>query len=152
MDYQLRNAHEDDAEAVSKVILQALRETNAQDYPPAIIAQVQHSFSPQAVAALIRQRQVFVALAGDRVVGTASLDANVVRTVFVTPDLHGQGIGRLLMSRVEQVAREGGIEVLTIPSSVTAEQFYAKLGFKVVRENYHGEERTLIMERSLLSR
>ena len=40
--------------------------------------------------------------------------------------------------------------MLTVPSSVTAEPFYAKLGFRPVRDSYHGEERTIIMERPLL--
>jgi hypothetical protein len=39
--------------------------------------------------------------------------------------------------------------MLTVPSSVTAEAFYARLGFKAVRDSYHGDERTIIMERPL---
>jgi hypothetical protein len=35
----------------------------------------------------------------------------------------------------------------SVPSSVTAESFYAKLGFNAVRDSYHGEERTIVMER-----
>jgi hypothetical protein len=38
---------------------------------------------------------------------------------------------------------------LVVPSSVTAEQFYAMLGFKAVRDSYHGDERTIFMERHL---
>jgi hypothetical protein len=39
--------------------------------------------------------------------------------------------------------------LLTVPSSVTAEPFYARLGFKAVRDSYFGDERTIIMERAL---
>ena len=53
------------------------------------------------------------------------------------------------MAKIERTARKAGMRVLTVPSSITAEQFYTKLGFKAVRESYHGEERTIIMERSL---
>jgi len=38
---------------------------------------------------------------------------------------------------------------LAVPSSVTAEQFYSKLGFSAVHDSYHGEERTIVMERNL---
>jgi N-acetylglutamate synthase-like GNAT family acetyltransferase len=86
-----------------------------------------------------------------RIVGTASLDAGSVRTVFVAPDTQGRGIGKLLMRAVEEAAREAGLQALVVPSSVTAEPFYAKLGFKAVRDSYYGEERTIIMERSLAS-
>lgn len=93
---------------------------------------------------------VFVALADNRVVGTASLDGQVVRTVFVRPRLQGQGIGRQLMNAVEQTAKRLGVEILSVPSSVTAARFYRRLGYSVVRETFHGEERTIVMERRLM--
>jgi N-acetylglutamate synthase-like GNAT family acetyltransferase len=110
---------------------------------------VEQSFSPDAVLALMAKRTVFVATIGNRVVGTASLDGSVVRTVFVAPDIQTRGVGKLLMAEVEHIARERDIPTLTVPSSVTAEAFYARLGFKAVRDSYHGDERTIIMERAL---
>lgn len=151
MGFRIRAAHADDAVAVSKVILAALRETNAKDYTEEIIRRVESSFGPDEVQELIKKRKVFVALAGARVVGTASLDGKVVRTVFVAPDTQRQGVGNLLMAEVERTAREAGVETLVVPSSVTAELFYTKLGFKAVRDSYHGDERTIIMERPLAS-
>lgn len=145
----VRAATVDDAPAVSSVILKALRESNAKDYSPEVIARVEASFSPSALVNLFQQRQVFVALQDQQIAGTASLDGRAVRTMFVTPDLQRQGIGRRLMEAVEDAARKAGIEVLAVPSSVTAEQFYAKLGYKAVRDSFHGDERTIIMERVL---
>lgn len=151
MAIEIRTANEDDAEGISEVIIAALRTTNAKDYAQAVIEQVEKSFSPNAVAALISKRMVFVALEAGKVIGTASLDGQVVRTVFVHPSSHGQGIGSQLMSTLEQTARGLGIEVLRVPSSITAERFYKKLGYSVVREAFHGEERTIVMERYLMN-
>lgn len=148
-DCTIRPALDDDAADISTVILRALRETNAKDYTDEIIARVEQSFSPDAVRALIAKRTVFVAIIGDRVVGTASLDRSIVRTVFVAPDVQARGIGKLLMAAIEHIARARNIPALTVPSSVTAETFYARLGFKAVRDSYHGDERTIIMERLL---
>lgn len=149
MDCTIRPALDDDAADISAVILRALRETNAKDYTDEIIARVEQSFSPDAVRQLIANRTAFVATIGSRIVGTARLDGSVVRTVFVAPDLQAQGVGKLLMAEIERVARERNIASLTVPSSVTAETFYARLGFKPVRDSYHGDERTIIMERLL---
>jgi GNAT superfamily N-acetyltransferase len=149
MEYTVRAACAADAEEISGVILRALRETNADDYSPDVIARIEQSFSPAAMANLMSQRKVFVATIRQRIVGTASLDGKVVRTVFVTPEMQGRGVGKLLMAAIERAAREDGVEVLAVPSSVTAEQFYLKLGFKAVRDSYHGEERTIIMDRAL---
>jgi len=149
MDYMIRPALTDDAADISAVILRALRETNAKDYTDEIIARVERSFGPDAVRELIRKRTVFVATIGNRIAGTASLDGSVVRTVFVAPDVQARGIGKLLMAGIEHIARSRNIPALTVPSSVTAETFYARLGFKAVRDSYHGDERTIIMERLL---
>ena len=149
MNCTIRPALDDDAADISAVILRALRETNAKDYTDEIIARVERSFSPTAVLQLIGQRTVLVATVGSRLVGIASLDGSVVRTVFVAPDVQAQGIGKLLMAEIERTARERSIPSLTVPSSVTAEPFYARLGFKAVRDSYHGDERTIIMERLL---
>ena len=115
-----------------------------------MIARVEQSFSPAAVSNLLKSRLVFVAVDHDSVVGTASLDGRVVRTVFIDPGYQGRGIGRALMAEVERAAAERGITVLAVPSSVTAEPFYAKLGFNPVRDSYDGEERTIVMERPLI--
>lgn len=53
------------------------------------------------------------------------------------------------MGEVGLAARKAGVTTLTVPSSVTAEAFYVRLGFKAVRDSYLGEERTIIMERAL---
>lgn len=149
MECTIRPALEDDADEISAVILCALRETNAKDYANEIIERVERGFSSSAVLQLIGKRTVFVATVGSRVVGTASLDGSVVRTVFVAPDAQAQGIGKLLMAEIERTARARNIPMLAVPSSVTAETFYARLGFRAVRDSYYGDERTIIMERLL---
>ncbi|WP_407073831.1 GNAT family N-acetyltransferase [Rhizobium leguminosarum] len=147
--YEVRPARPEDAAAISEVILSALRESNAKDYSADIIKRVEESFSADAVQSLMGKRTMFVATSGVRILGTASLEGGSVRTVFVAPSAQGIGVGRRLMEEVVRTAREANIWVLAVPSSVTAEQFYANLGFIAVRDSYHGEERTIIMERQL---
>lgn len=149
MRHDVRAADVSDAADISRVIIRALRETNAKDYAPDIIARVELSFSPAAVAQLIARRDVFVALVDGEIVGTGSLDGAVVRTMFVSPDFQGRGIGRSLVQTIETLASERQVAVLTVPASVSAEAFYARLGFAAVRDAYHGDERTVIMERAL---
>lgn len=91
MDCITRSACPSDAQGISRIIFAALRDTNAKDYSEAVIARVERSFSPAAVSELLTRRQVFVALDQDTIVGTASLDDRVVRTVFV--DLSSRAMG-----------------------------------------------------------
>jgi GNAT superfamily N-acetyltransferase len=128
------------------VIVSALRETNANDYPREVIERLVQIFSPAAVLNMMGKRKVFIATSGQRIVGTASLDGRVVHAVFVASDVQRRGVGRLLMAEIERMARGAGMEMLVVRSSVTAVPFYARLGFKAVRDHYYGEEHTIIME------
>ncbi|MGY2378052.1 GNAT family acetyltransferase [Pseudomonas sp. SDO524_S393] len=152
MSTAVRLAQATDTEGISQVILAALHSSNARDYPADVIARVAANFTPQAVLVLLKRRVVLVAVQGEVIVATAALEDNVVRSVFVNPSLQGQGIGRLLMLEIELRARDAGVTVLSVPSSLTAEPFYTKLGFHTVRDVYHGNERTLVMEKALSSR
>lgn len=145
MQCQIRRALAHDAQAISKVVIAALRESNARDYSPEVIAQVEQHFCPAAILTLMKQRQMYVAVVEQHVVGTASLDQAVVRSVFVSPRHQGRGIGQRLMARIKEVATAAQVEELRVPSSLTAESFYAQLGFQKVRDEFHGAERTVIM-------
>ncbi|KPA91125.1 MULTISPECIES: GNAT family N-acetyltransferase [Pseudomonas] len=151
MVYSIRLARDEDAEAISQVIIQALRESNAADYPAAVIDRVEQRFGPQDVRSLLGIRSMLVAQQGERIIGTASLDGEVVRSVFVAPRAQGSGVGRALLAEVVRLAREAGVGWLKVPSTVTAEGFYARLGFEAVRDVWHGEERTIVMQLRLVA-
>ncbi|MBF8661680.1 GNAT family N-acetyltransferase [Pseudomonas putida] len=138
-----------DAEGISRVILAALRHSNAADYDAATLARVARSFTPQAVVALLDRRVVWVALEGGLIVATAGLEKDVVRSVFVDPTYQRQGIGEQMMGCIEQEALASGVLQLQVPSSLTAQGFYARFGYRVVREVRHGDERTVVMAKVL---
>lgn len=149
MECQVRPATSEDAVAISRVVIAALHESNSQDYSPDVITQVERNFAPDAVSALLGKRKVFVALLSENIIGTASLDGDVVRSVFVDPEHQGSGIGRQLMEVIHAMAAIAGIEALRVPSSITAESFYATLGYQKIRDEFLGAERTIVMEKQL---
>ncbi|MFG6203302.1 GNAT family N-acetyltransferase [Pseudomonas retamae] len=150
MDVQIRNASDSDAPAISKTIINALRESNARDYSSDIIDQVVQGFSVPAVLRMLTERQVLVATIDGHIVATASLQKNIIRSVFVDPQYHRRGIGRHLISTIESIALDAGLSLLNVPSSITAEGFYASLGFRKIRDEYYQSERTIIMAKMLM--
>ncbi|MCI8211457.1 acetyltransferase [Pseudomonas sp. S25] len=149
MGYTIRKAVSQDATAISLVIVTTLRESNAQDYSPDIIESVQQSFSPSAILGFLANRQVYVASIDSHVIATGSLDQDTVRSVFVDPAHQGNDIGTQLISTLEATAALNGVRRLRVPSSITAEGFYRSLGFQKIRDEFHGAERTIIMEKVL---
>jgi len=148
MDCVIRKAEDRDAPAISLVVEAALRVSNARDYSVEIIDQVLQNFSPCAILRLLTLRQVYVASIDGRIVGTASLAQDTVRSVFVEPSYQGQGVGRSLLAHIESLAAQSGVERLRVPSSITAQGFYRSLGYVKVRDEFHGAERTIIMDKT----
>lgn len=149
MECHVRPATAEDTVAISRVALAALHESNSLDYPPEVIAEVARSFAPEVITAQLSKCRVFVALLGETVIGTAALDGSVVRSVFVEPAHQKHGIGRHLMHVIHATAARAGIEAVCVPSSITAEHFYTALGYRKVRDAFHGVERTIVMEKRL---
>ncbi|HEK0907442.1 TPA: GNAT family N-acetyltransferase [Pseudomonas putida] len=149
MECHVRPATSRGAVAISRVVIAALRESNSQDYPPDVIAQVEQSFSPEAITTQLTKRKVFVALLGENIIGTAGLDGDVVRSVFVDPAHQKGGIGRHLRDVIHTTAASAGVGAVRVPSSITAERFYTALGYQKIRDEFHGTERTIVMEKRL---
>ena len=149
-DVDIRRATARDAEAVYEIVLRALRETNARDYPASVIDRLVLTL-PKGVVSKLEEWQAYVAVVDGRIVGTVSLDGKTVRAVFVHPDYQGRGIGTKLMDAVENAANVRSESTLGVQSSITAQEFYAKRGFKVVREAFYSEERTIVMSKDISS-
>ncbi len=141
----LRRAVPADLSAVDALFARSYPRLLAPDYPPSVMV--------LAVPRIVRAQPALLAsgtyfLAEDargRIVGAGGWtraapgrsgagDRRIghVRHVATDPDVVRQGVGRRLMSRVMQDAREAGIEVMDCASTRTAVPFYAAMGFKVV--------------------
>lgn len=149
---EIRRADRGDAGQVSAVIPAALRESNARDYSADDIERIASGFRPDEVEGLIAVRWVLVAVTDGVIVGTAALDGGSVRTVFVAPAAQSHGVGRRLMREVEALAADGGIKALTLRSSITAEGFYRRLGYRAAGEEIRGTERVIVMTKEIASK
>jgi GNAT superfamily N-acetyltransferase len=147
---EIRRATAGDAEAVYEIVLRALRESNARDYPVSMIDRLVLTL-PEGIASKLEEWHAYVAVVDGRTVGTGSLNGKTVRAVFVHPDYQGRGIGAKLMDVVENAAKLQSERTLGVQSSITAQEFYAKRGFKIVREAFYGEERTIVMSKDISS-
>lgn len=144
----IRRATTEDSGAVHEIVLWALRETNARDYPASVIDRLILTL-PEKVASNIDTWHSFVATLDGRVVGTASLSGQTVKSVFVHPDYQRRGIATSLMGAVESAALAQSVHSLDVQSSISAQPFYAMCGFNIVREKFYGEERTIVMSKAL---
>lgn len=122
-----------DAERLSRLILQNLRQVNIQDYSREAIKALEPSYTPEKMIESARHQLTLVCIIDDEIVGTASLDGERVRNVFVDLSLHRKGIGRRLVLAIEDHAKRKRIERVFLLSGPSAQGFYQKLGYTVVK-------------------
>lgn len=98
----------------------------------------------ETIGQRVAEGPTWVALRGDRVVGTVSAirreDGVYVRSTAVAPDGRGRGVARELMGQVELFARSAGatrIYLSTTPMLFDAIRLYESLGFRRTGEPPH---------------
>ncbi len=121
-----------DAKAIAALIHHSLIEINSQDYSKAVIRKLINYFTPHMIEINAQTRQTLCAIIDGNIIGTVSLDHDTVYTLFVHPSYQRRGVGRGLMGYIEKTAKIKGIQIIHVPSSITALNFYKNLGYKKV--------------------
>ena len=65
----------------------------------------------------------------DKVIGTGTIVGDYISKIYVKPEYHGCGIGRLIVKCLEDKAKSNGVKTIFLASNLSAEKFYTKLGY-----------------------
>jgi N-acetylglutamate synthase-like GNAT family acetyltransferase len=128
----VRRFSPDDADRLSRLIIRNLELVNIHDYSGEVINALIRTYSPEIISHMAKNTYTIVCVDGENIVGTALLEGDQVRNVFVDVEMHGKGIGRLLMTEIEARALENQLPRLWLHSGITGEGFYYKLGYKSI--------------------
>lgn len=146
----IRKFKKEDARKVSNLIRKALLEVNSKDYPQSAIQYLYTEYSSKGLIDASKKRAIYLATENRKLLGTVGIENNRVFNLFVNPNFHGIGIGARLMGYVEKIVKDKGYDFVELPSSITAEKFYKKLGYKEIerkRDKNVGE--IIIMRKEL---
>ena len=127
----VRKFKDDDGLEASDLIRKVLLELNSRDYPESVIQFLYNEFSPESIIKLSKDRLFLVAEEKGKIIGTITFTDNYIATVFVNPKEHGRGIGKKLMYTVEDIARKRKLKWIKLDASITAVEFYKKLGYSM---------------------
>lgn len=140
---KIRKFKEEDAEEKTEMHLSTIREVNSQHYSEEQIEAWTTFDSENYVEET--EKEKWVAEEDGKIIGFGDyipMEAEITG-VYVHPDHLRKGIGSKLLEKMEQAARDQGIEKLTCVSSLTAKEFYRNHGYKVKKQIKHetsGEE------------
>lgn len=129
----LRRAADRDAVAVVDIWNRAIRDTT--------VTFTSLEKTPQTIRKMIADQPVFVAEIGARVVGFATFGPfrpgpgyarTAEHSIYVAPGSQANGVGQLLMAKLEDVARQSDIDSLIAAiggEATTSRAFHIRIGF-----------------------
>lgn len=135
-DITIRRFEERDAETVHNLIVRNFLEVNSKDYGIALMSELVSSYTIEKIKRIASYAHMYVFEYHKQVVGVGSISSfwgseteSILLTIFVLPELHGNGIGKIIMQTLERDEFYVRANRIEIPSSITAVEFYRKFGY-----------------------
>ena len=132
----IRRFKEQDAQEVSALIAKTLRTTNIRDYSPEFIENEVKILTPEYIAWRAGWTHFYVVCEGEKIIGCGAIGPywgseteSSLFTIFVLPEYQGKGIGRRIVETLERDEFALRASRIEIPASITACEFYRKLGY-----------------------
>ncbi len=136
--YIVRRFQNSDAGEVSKLIIKTLRTSNIKDYSSEYIENDVAKFTPEGVIRRASWTHFYVVCEGEKIVGCGAIgaywgkeDESNLFTIFVLPAYQGKGVGRKIIETLEQDEYFYRAKRIEIPASITACEFYKKMGYNL---------------------
>lgn len=138
----IRRLKEEDAQAVSELIITTIRISNVGDYPAELMEELVKTQTPEHVMQRASWTHFYVAEEAGRIIGCGAIgpywgreDESSLFSIFVHPDHQGQGVGRAIMETLEQDEYALRAKRIEIPASITGLPFYRKMGYSFKNGN-----------------
>ena len=132
----IRRFTEEDAKAVSALIIRTIRISNVRDYPAELMEELVKTETPDHVLQRASWTHFYVVEEEGKIVGCGAIgpywgreDESSLFTIFVDPDYQGKGIGRAIVEKLEQDEFALRARRIEIPASITGLSFYQKMGY-----------------------
>ncbi len=132
----IRRFTEQDAKAVSELIIRTIRISNVRDYPAELMEELVRTETPEHVLQRASWTHFYVAEEEGKIIGCGAIgpywgkeDESSLFTIFVDPDCQGKGIGRAIVGALEQDEFALRARRIEIPASITGLPFYQKMGY-----------------------
>lgn len=133
---EIRRFQPQDAAELEQVIAKTLRISNSRDYSQECIEANIVSHSAHVLIERAEEGHTYVACDGTQIVGCGTIAGywgsqteSILLTIFVLPEYQGKGIGRQIIETLEQDEYFLRAKRIEVPASITAVEFYRKLGY-----------------------
>ena len=133
----IRKFREADAEKVSALIIHTLQASNSKDYSAETISALEKKMQPSGVLERASWTHFYVAEEGGDIIGCGAIGPywgseteSSLFNIFVLPEYQGKGVGRKIIETLERDEYFLRAKRVEVPASITAVDFYRKLGYE----------------------
>ncbi|MBQ6844316.1 MAG: GNAT family N-acetyltransferase [Agathobacter sp.] len=134
--FTVRRFQIEDAEEVAALIRKTIQITNAKDYSKESIDALVKMHTPEHVLERASWTHFYVVCDEGHIIGCGAIgpywgkeDESSLFTIFVLPEYQGRGVGRTVIETLEQDEFFMRAKRVEIPASITACEFYRKMGY-----------------------
>ena len=132
----IRRLREEDAQAVSDLIVTTMRVSNTRDYPAEMMEALAKTQTREHVLERSAWTHFYVAAEGETIIACGAIgpywgreDESNLFSIFVHPGCQGKGIGRAIVETLEKDEYALRARRIEIPASVTGLPFYLRMGY-----------------------
>ncbi len=111
-------------------------EVNIKDYSKEAMDNLVASYNEERIRKTLESGHVYAVLDDEKIIGTGAITpfngsekVSILLSIFVMPEYHGRGIGKIIMNALEQDEIYLNSEKVVLHASITAATFYEKLGY-----------------------
>lgn len=138
MEVKSRLFKDTDASKVTQLVSRTLMTTNIHDYSKEYLKNEINRLDETFLIQKAQQTHFYVFTIDQTIVGTGAIGKywNIPQefslfTIFVEPNLQGQGIGKFIIQTLENDSYFKDATRVEIPASITALGFYKKMGYQL---------------------
>jgi N-acetylglutamate synthase-like GNAT family acetyltransferase len=137
--FTVRRAREEDCEGIWRVHMRAIREIAESHYTSDEIEAWASPRKPEHYIESIKNKEFYVVEGDGTVVGFGTLNQkqNEIEAVYVSPEAARRGVGKAILQKLEERAKDLGIKSLKMDASLNAVPFYECAGYESQREMKH---------------
>ena len=133
---EIRRFQPGDAVETAQMIAKTLITSNSKDYSGEYLERIIASHSAEIINERANDGHMYVVCDNSRIIGCGaiagywgSITESILLTIFVLPEYQGKGVGKRIIQTLEQDEFFLRAKRIEIPSSITAVEFYKKMGY-----------------------
>jgi len=139
IDMEIRKAKKEDIEHVKLLLDRNFDEVLSKYHSKAVLDKFKSHNTLENLLSQLNWKTVYVVLEGEEIIATGAFVnfGNIakpkysVSNLYVLPELHPKGIGKVLFTKLLQAAKDREANSFHVPSSKNAIAFYEKMGFAI---------------------